>query len=100
MTSLVTSRADNTNGAGNSLWQKILFIYLFRLYDTRSYSLLKMLSLDSMFEKLQTGEKICDAPRQPQPSNLCSNAYRSLQSNQDIFSLLFSCIYIHRNPRK
>jgi len=24
-----------------------------------------MLSLDSMFEKLQTGEKIHDAPRQP-----------------------------------
>ena len=35
-----------------------------------------------------------------QPSDLCSNAYRSLPGDQDIFSLLFSCIYIHRNPRK
>jgi len=35
-----------------------------------------------------------------QPSNLCSNAYRSLSGDQDIFSLLFSCGYIHRNPRK
>ena len=35
-----------------------------------------------------------------QPSNLRWNAYRSLPGDQDIFSLLFSCIYIHRNPRK
>ena len=35
-----------------------------------------------------------------QPSDLRSNAYRSLPGDQDIFSLLFSYIYIHRNPRK
>ena len=51
----------------------IIYFYLLRLYstsaeglqDTRPYSLLKMVSQDSMFEKLQTGEKIHDAPRQP-----------------------------------
>ena len=32
--------------------------------------------------------------------DLYSNAYRSLPGDQDIFSLLFSCICIHRNPRK
>ena len=35
-----------------------------------------------------------------QPFDLCSNAYRNLPGDQDIFSLLFSCIYIHRNLRK
>ena len=35
-----------------------------------------------------------------QPSDLRSNAYRSLPGDRDIFSLLFSYIYIHRNPRK
>ena len=30
-----------------------------------------------------------------QPSDLCLNAYRSLPGDQDIFSLLFSCIYIY-----
>jgi len=35
-----------------------------------------------------------------QPSDLCSNAYRNLPGDQDIFSLLFSCIYIHRKPRE
>ena len=53
-----------------------------------------------MFEKLQTGEKIHDAPANLQPSDLRSNAYRSLPGDQDIFSLFFSYIYIHRNPRK
>jgi len=53
-----------------------------------------------MFEKFQTGEKIHDGQKKNsitasklQPSDLCSNAYRSLPGNQDIFSLLFSCIY-------
>ena len=50
--------------------------------------------------------KVTDRRKNPwctshlQPSNLRSNAYRSLPGDQDIFSLLFSCIYIHRNPRK
>ena len=35
-----------------------------------------------------------------QPSDLRLNAYRSLPGDQDILSLLFSCIYIYRNPRK
>ena len=55
----------------SSILEYFIFLNLFRLYstsaeglqDTRSYSLLKMLSLDSMFEKLQTGEKIHDAAR-------------------------------------
>ena len=46
-------------------------------------------------------KKIHDAPIKTasnlQPSDLRSNAYRSLPGNQDNFSLLFSCIYIHRN---
>ena len=36
---------------------------------------------------------------EPAAIQLCSNAYRSLPGDQDIFSLLFSFIYIHRNPR-
>ena len=35
-----------------------------------------------------------------QPSDLRLNAYRSLLGNQDISPCFFSCIYIHRNPRK
>ena len=37
-----------------------------------------------------------------QPSDLCSNAYRSLPGDQDIVSLLFFHVfnYIHRNPRQ
>ena len=56
-----------------------------------------------MFEKFQTGEKnpwCTKTASNLQPFDLCSNAYRSLPGDQDIFSLLFSCIYIHRNPRK
>jgi len=74
-----------------------LFFLLLRLYstsaeglqDTRSYSLLKMLSLGQYVWKVVDRKKIHDS----QPSDLCSNAYRSLPGNQDIFSLLFSCIY-------
>ena len=33
-------------------------------------------------------------------ADLRSNPYKSLPGDQDIFSLLFSCLYIHRNPRK
>ena len=33
-------------------------------------------------------------PSNLQPSNLRSNAYRSLPGDQDIFSLLFSCIFL------
>ena len=53
-----------------------------------------------MFENLVKEEKIHDwtwAASNLQPSDLRSNAYRSLPGDQDIFSLLFSCIYIHRN---
>ena len=32
--------------------------------------------------------------------DLHSNAYRSLPGGQDVFSLLFSCNYIHRNSRE
>ena len=32
-----------------------------------------------------------------QPSDLCTNAYRSLPGGQDIFSLSISCICIHGN---
>ena len=51
-----------------------------------------------MFEKLQTGEKIKTASNL-QPSDLHSNTYRSLPGDQDIFSLLFSCTHIRRNPK-
>jgi len=33
-------------------------------------------------------------------ADLRSNPYKSLPGDQDIFSLLFSCLYIHRNPKK
>ena len=29
------------------------------------------------------------APKQPQPSNLCSNTYKSLPGDQDVFPLVF-----------
>ena len=35
-----------------------------------------------------------------EPSDLRLNAYRSLPGGQDVFSLLFSCNYIHRNSRE
>ena len=53
-----------------------------------------------MFEKYVKEEKIYDwmwAALNLQPSDLCSNAYRSLPGSQDVFFLLFTSIYIHRN---
>ena len=41
-------------------------------------------------------EKISKTALNLQPSDLLSNAYRSLSGDQ----FFFSCIYIHRNPRE
>ena len=51
-----------------------------------------------MFEKLQTGEKILDSLK---PAAI-QFTLEHLQEpgDQDVFSLFFSCLYIHRSPRE
>ena len=61
---------------------------------------LKMFT-ENMFEKdARRRKKIHDCTQTAsklQPSDLHSNAYRSLLGNQDIFSLLISCIVYHNS---
>ena len=50
---------------------------------------------------MQVGEKSMIASGQPWTCShpiLRSDVYRSLSGNQDVFSMLISCICIHRNP--
>ena len=91
-------------------------VYLFRLYSTvcripgpTAQSVGYQVLQPTKDVKLgQCVWKVADRRKNPwctktasnlQPSDLRLNAYRSLSGDQDIFSLLFSCIYIHRNPR-
>ena len=56
-----------------------------------------------MFESRWKKKKYHDwtwAASNLQPSDLHLNAYRSLPDSQDVFFLLVSSIYIHRNPKK
>ena len=60
----------------------------------------KMLSLRQYVWKVADRKKIHDAPRQPRTCSHPIYARTITGVCQAISSLLFSCIYIHRNPRK
>ena len=70
------------------------------LYNSRSRGLKPLNELHKVCLKSRWKKKKCmtgPAALNLQPSDLRSNAYRSLPGGQDVFFLLFSSISIHRN---
>ena len=73
------------------------------LYCTFQYSQIRAVSLQGLTGVLTVNHTNFTSNAMYEiweSSNLRLNAYRSLPGGQDVFSLLFSCNYIHRNSRE